>query len=463
MPFLAPVLVFFAIAWRTSSPGPVMLEWIGAGWTWAFSLVLMLWPVLAGWPAHLVLGRAMDRRGEAGAATASHRIQLVQGLLVAIGGAIAIVFVGLLDAVRRVVGDVIAVDEVLAGAVAGAAWTIVLLQTHPIERRLWEAARVGSLDRGWPTQPMPGLIAWMWTRLRESALVVAGPGVAMLAWWEVVPDLLAMLDRRVPGLGLVNAGEGATGVAVVSAQGMAVVYAGVALIAAASPRLMAVVLPTVRLRDGSVAEEIRSVCVESGVRAPAVYLWRPSRGWANAAVMGVVPWGRAMLVSEAIVSGLEREHVRAVIAHEAGHLRYRHVLWLTASVVACLLGMEAALLIAGGLVGPAAGGVVTLVVAACAFGMVSRRFELQADAFAARLVRSGESVARALERVAWLNGSPRDRWSFTHGSIAGRAARLRNLEASAGGVGGGPGWMVFRGAVVGVIGVAACVLGLWEP
>jgi Zn-dependent protease with chaperone function len=463
MPFLAPVLVLFAIAWRTSSPGPAMVEWIGTGWTWAFSLGLLLWPVIAGWPAHLILGREMDRRGSAGAATASHRIQLVQGLLVAAGGGIAIVFVGLLDAIREVVGDLVAVDEILTGMVCGAAWAFVLVQTHPIERRLWEASKVALLDRGGTGGQMPGLVGWVWIRLRESVLVVAAPAALMLVWWEVVPGVVETLDRWAPGLGLVmDRGVGAE-TAVVSERGMAVAYSGVALIAAIGPRLMSVVLPTVRLRDGSVLDEVRSVCRVGRVRTPAMYLWRPSRGWANAAVMGAVPWGRSMLVSETLVSGMERAHLSAVVAHEVGHLRYRHVLWLAASVVACLLGMEALLLLWGGMVGPATGGMMTLVVVASAFGAVSRRFELQADAFAAGVLGNGETVARALERVAWLNGSRRERWSYTHGSIAARITRLRMMDAQPNKTRIRVGWIAFRMVVVAVIGASSGVL-LWaEP
>jgi Zn-dependent protease with chaperone function len=97
-------------------------------------------------------------------------------------------------------------------------------------------------------------------------------------------------------------------------------------------------------------------------------------------------------------------------------------------------------------------------VAVFAFGWVSRRFEWQADAFAARHLsehppvreeadsggletrpprempskyiapQAVDAMVGALESVAELNHLPRERFGFRHGSIAERVRRLRALQ-----------------------------------
>ena len=78
-----------------------------------------------------------------------------------------------------------------------------------------------------------------------------------------------------------------------------------------------------------------------------------------------------------------------------------------------------------------------------AFGWVSRRFEWQADAFAAQQLADAPTVpgensdrvtpdavaamAGALEAVARLNHIPMLKFSFRHGSIATRIERLTGL------------------------------------
>ena len=74
------------------------------------------------------------------------------------------------------------------------------------------------------------------------------------------------------------------------------------------------------------------------------------------------------------------------------------------------------------------------------FGWISRRFERQADAFAAvelskEVTEDGdvvhpfgaESMRSALGSVTRLNGVPASRWSWRHGSIAGRQRALQQL------------------------------------
>lgn len=431
MPFLAPIMVLLAIALRDSAATPVLHDWLGDMWTWVLSALLLGLPVIAGWPVHRWLGRRMDRDGNRSAPELSHTLQTIQGLAIGAGGGIAIAVIGLLDLVRSVIGDLVVADELVAGVMCTVAWIAVLLQTYPIDRRLWEASSLRAMDHGGHRADMPHRPRWVLHRLRESVFVAAVPAGVMLAWWETAPYVLERLHELTPATGFVREVQGT---AVISEPGFALVLGGVIFIAAAMPLVIARIMPTVRLRSGSIKEIVSTLCAAAHVRTPAIYLWRPTRGWANAAVLGAIPRARAMLLSEALLEGLSEPELRAVIAHEVAHLKYRHVLWLVGAMMAMLLAAEAVWL----MVGPneyelwwdAARVVCQLALVALVFGAVSREFERQADTFAASVVGNPALVATALASVAAINGVSMRRWSFTHGSVQGRSSRLVTEEAS---------------------------------
>lgn len=140
------------------------------------------------------------------------------------------------------------------------------------------------------------------------------------------------------------------------------------------------------------------------------------------------------------------------MAHEVAHVRHRHVPWLAVSLVACV-GVPAALIDVGARAvadQPGAAGAnaslswaasqLALMAAALAtgltlFGWISRRFEWQADAFAARHLSpesrvtpaAAESMSAALGAVARLNHIPPEQFSWRHGSIRRRRRNLADL------------------------------------
>ncbi len=147
------------------------------------------------------------------------------------------------------------------------------------------------------------------------------------------------------------------------------------------------------------------------------------------------------------------------MAHEIGHIRRRHMPWLIATLLALILvpavALEAPLRLSGADLSAAAFASPWLGLPAAAllflfvlflFGWVSRRFERQADAYAAcHLSRpeidgagtSGASrhvtpeaaatVAGALEAIARMEPLRARRPSWRHGSIAWRQAYLASI------------------------------------
>jgi STE24 endopeptidase len=202
------------------------------------------------------------------------------------------------------------------------------------------------------------------------------------------------------------------------------------------------------LPPGPVRDELAAACAAHRIRLAGAFLWPTGGLVANAAIVGFLPRLRYLLLSDLLLAGLSREEVRAVVEHELAHLKRRHLPWL-ALAVAAIAGLaatvaEAALRLAGGADAIAAGradlafGLGTGTVAFLAFGWISRRFERQADAFAAAELsrRAGSPVVEfaavaaassALDRVAELAHVDPRRPSWRHGSIRRRQANLKAL------------------------------------
>jgi STE24 endopeptidase len=180
----------------------------------------------------------------------------------------------------------------------------------------------------------------------------------------------------------------------------------------------------------------------------------------NAAFVGIGN-ARRVVLSDTLIEALDQDEVEAVVAHELGHRGCGHV--RTYFVVICLLRL-AALAIFARLAGDerflpalgisASGPHVTLItlglVIAAATPFVApfkaaliRRFEHQADAFAARFV-AGETLVTALEKLHGKNlAAPRPEPVYAtlllaHPPLAERARRLRMLTANTPGRGSQP-------------------------
>ncbi len=142
-------------------------------------------------------------------------------------------------------------------------------------------------------------------------------------------------------------------------------------------------------------------------RAEGTRLWLvlrlPTRGsrFANAAAL---PWARAMVVSDALVELLEPDELRAVLAHEAGHLSEpaaAAVLRLgTAGVFVFALTAGVEIAVAGG-ADPwmsALGALALVLPGFIAMRRFARRMEIRADARACATV-GPEPLARALSKL----------------------------------------------------------------
>jgi STE24 endopeptidase len=243
-----------------------------------------------------------------------------------------------------------------------------------------------------------------------------------------------------------------------------------------SPTILRYVWSTRPLPVNDLRLRLESICKTIRLKYRQILIWQSDGVVVNAAVMGLVPWFRYILLSDGLLETMREEQIEAVFGHEAGHVKHLHIHFylLFAALSMLLVGgvlllvyqflpyneihkwisvsrMEwnnALDLIAMGLV---------LLCWIFGFGWVSRRFERQADVFGVRCVGWSRDVcgwegcglhhppagqkadrkalcpgaadvfAQALYRIAILNGiAPRAR-SWRHSSIASRMDFVRAL------------------------------------
>lgn len=171
--------------------------------------------------------------------------------------------------------------------------------------------------------------------------------------------------------------------------------------------------------------------------------WNTGGLMVNAAILGVLPRWRYILLTDSMIERFTIDELKAAIAHEIGHGKKHHSLLfiiLSVGYVAALgladlhLSLFDArgdeLLAVGLFYLPA-----TIVYVFALFGFASRRFEVEADIFAVRAVGDPEIFVQTLDRLAASNRNARTRKSWRHFSLARRIELLERFfpgeEASA--------------------------------
>ncbi len=426
------------------------------GWlAWTLAVV----PTLAmGLMCHLwiaALGRRLDRSGDVRGVYLAERIMLASRFFaLAILGfnVLALDWVGMVQGAigRRVLIDtLVATSPVLITVLAGWWWF------YPIEVRLREASLVRSLDEGLEVQPTPSRLGYVFFWARHTMIPVLLPIVCITTWVEALEHSWAWWPL------LASMGEGGR---------LAIQIAGIAGFLMVVPLILRHVWDTTAMPAGEVRQRLEAVCLRNGVRVREHLLWRTGGTIHNAAVLGIVARARYILVTDAMMAHMPGEYLEAVAAHEVGHVRLRHLAWLALATLASVLASVVGLATAAGTAlswflglawaeqkfGAENGWTIeqvenlhglleiavslgSLVAAFVVFGWVSRRFEWQADAFAARdLSRASGDIERitpqgaecmrgALSRVAAYNGIPLGRFMWRHGSIRTRQLRLARL------------------------------------
>jgi STE24 endopeptidase len=366
-------------------------------------------------------------------------------------------FLGWATLVHRYLGDTL--SDALPGVIIGTlpafvAWIGLWWAQYPADRALREQSILNYLEVGLPIHAPPRLGKYILSNLRLQVLFMAAP----VLLWVGLHDLGSLL------LAPVNLSDAARDNA-----DLAIWLGAGALVFLFSPEILRRVLHTQPLGDSPLRRRLEALCQRHGVRCRDVLLWRTDFAVGNAAVMGFIPQMRYILLSDLLLETMTDAQIEAVFAHEIAHIVHRHMNWYLVFIVALALFSEWADrgIVSDGPNSPIAPYKELVYVASflvkflILFGFVSRRFERQADVFAARAIQASASrgdaqpaplppviaspisslnpasnvgeygatlFGSALHRVAAVNNIPVAARSWCHGSIGTRMKYLRRLS-----------------------------------
>jgi len=390
LPFLPYIVALAAVAAFATGAAPAPGTALsGGGAVLAYGGLLLL-GLLLGHVPESVLGQRSPMRF-------SRRRIVLLGLWLAVVGTVP-----LYAALAKVLDALPGARELALGALLCNYWLADGLSLHPVNpfRRglRHEARQLGAGLR----VPLPVMVLFL------LGLAYSVVGARSDGWWE---------GLAAPWRALATAAESA-------------LYLGLVVLA---------VPPLIRYSwglhplEGPAEAIIRAELAANGVTVGQVLNW-PERllGNVTAGVIGLVPGFRYLLFSETLARALAPEEIRAVAAHEAAHLKYRHLWYYLAAILAFVVVVQLAL--QGVMLGslllsmvPPSWALVALEVGALlvflryGLGFLSRHFERQADGNAVR--RAGlHDFQQAMAKVGQLNHIRPEADNWHHHGIGKRMA-----------------------------------------
>ena len=203
------------------------------------------------------------------------------------------------------------------------------------------------------------------------------------------------------------------------------------------------------LPESELSEELKRFCTEQKFPVGGLMLWPLMGGETlTAGIIGILPRFRYILFTQSILSLLNVEELKAVIAHEMGHVRRLHIpffliFFLGWSAVAYalndffLLFLMKVFASLGLFLSPEtrnltrfslAYGIPVLLLLVCyfrfIFGYFLRNAERQADLYALQLVGNPYTLISSFQKIAFAGGKIEDLPSWHHFSIRQRMDTL---------------------------------------
>ena len=273
---------------------------------------------------------------------------------------------------------------------AFAAWAALWWSLYPADRALREQSVLDDLEADLPVHAPPTFRSYFFSNLRLQLLFTAVPVLAILFMRDVLG--LAVTAWRGPGALKSDPVDFAT---MLLSTGLVFLFA---------PEILRRVLHTQPLPDSPLRRRLEAMCKRVGMRYRDILLWRTQNNMGNAAVMGIAPPVRYILLSDLLLERMDDDQIEAVFAHEVGHVVHRHMAWYVVVILIFTLALLSASRFIpkdtqwlGELPPPLVDVLSLLGITALFliyFGFLSRRFERQADVYAARIIEKN-----ARERV----------------------------------------------------------------
>lgn len=390
------IFVFWMANPGTAQP-PARGAWVGVAIFLGYYVLLVL--VMGVW------GRLLARRVSSGNLRRSLRrynyTLLVARAMIPVWFAFGVFGLGWGEVVHRALGGASLLRGaelpalLLATLPAMAAWMGLWWSQYPAEIALREQSMLGQLEADLPIYAPPNFRDYFVSNVRLRLL------------FTVVPIFLIVLLRD---LLLIVAATRPFGLPADWLDNGAMVLAA-ALVFVFAPEILRRVLHTERLEDGPLRRRLEAMCRRSNMRYRDILVWRTHSNMGNAAVMGIVPQVRYVLLSDLLLETMTDDQIEAVFAHEMGHVVHRHMAWFVVFFVVVSFGMTGAGQWADPLLANQPSWAAPVVVAGMffwvllLFGFLSRRFERQADVYAARTMQSTQTAGTAVAQLSRDAGS----------------------------------------------------------
>jgi STE24 endopeptidase len=392
------LLLLIFVLWMAApqyAQRPAHDAWIGVAVFLGYYLLLVL--VMGVW------GRLLARRVSAGNLRRNLRrfnyTLLVARAMIPVWFAFGVFWLGWGEVVHRAMGFEALRAAQLPGLLLAtlppmAAWMGLWWSQYPAEIALREQSLLGALEADLPIHAPPPFRDYFLSNVRLRLLFTVVPIFLIVMMRDVL--LLAAHSARLP-----MAEETLDGIA------MAVSAGTVFLLA---PEILRRVLDTVPLEHGPLRRKLEAMCRRSHMRYRDILVWRTHSNMGNAAVMGIVPQVRYVLLSDLLLETMTDEQIEAVFAHEMGHVVHRHMAWFVLFFATVMVAMQGALswILKAGMGREMPDWTQPLLVSGAffwvllLFGYLSRRFERQADVFAARTMEQQHAARAAAMAVPLL-------------------------------------------------------------
>ncbi|MBC8108909.1 MAG: M48 family metalloprotease, partial [Anaerolineae bacterium] len=211
------------------------------------------------------------------------------------------------------------------------AWAALWWAAFPADRALREQSLLLHLQDGLPINAPPGFWRYFTANLRMQLL------------FTVVPVAVILLLRDIPSL-ILSVGFGVKidsprSAASPSTLSMILLPLSAFAVFVFAPEILRRVLQTQPLPDSPLRRRLEQICRRSNLRYKEILLWQTNNNMGNAAVMGVLPQVRYILLSDLLLQTMTDRQIEAVFAHEAGHVVHRHIAWYGVFVVIIMIAM----------------------------------------------------------------------------------------------------------------------------
>lgn len=276
------------------------------------------------------------------------------------------------------------------------------------------------------------LYALPWLRFDRVIKRMQGAFVGKISVWRILRGVLAMLIPAVVW--------GCLGFAMPRGFFDSSAHVGLLLVGyllaiqCLSPWLVQLANPTAPLpADHPVAQMAMELSSAAGVRVGAVRVITSGEAKiANAMVSGLWPRQRRIYVTDHMLATFSQAEIRAILAHEVGHLRHGHLWWYFGFALGGALIIPKAVPLLDYLAFFRASAWSPWIAIGLYWGLMfkffSRRFERQADLYAVESTGDVAMFQQALEKLAEVNGSVKQyaKWDIfqTHPPIAERIKPL---------------------------------------